>query len=57
MIETVKLRLSDRPENDSIVMSKNWIGEFSQNVFLIGTWDINLSFDTSASNNTVNNSY
>jgi hypothetical protein len=23
MIETVKLRLSDRPENDSIVMSKN----------------------------------
>jgi hypothetical protein len=23
MIESVKLRLSDRPENDSIVMSKN----------------------------------
>ena len=56
MIESVKLRLSDRPENDSIVMSKNWIWEFSQNVFLIGTWEVTLSFDTKASNN-VDQSY
>lgn len=57
MIEAVKMRLSDRPENDAMVMSKVWNWEFSVKVFLLGTWDINLSFDTSASNNTVNNSY
>ena len=51
MIESVKLKLSDRPINDSIVMSKNWIWEFSQNVFLVGTWEVSLSFDTTASNN------
>ena len=57
LIETVKMRLSDRPENDAMVMSKNWNWEFSVKVFLLGTWDVSLSFDTSASNNTVNNSY
>ena len=57
MIESVKIRLSDRTENESMVMNKvgNW--EFSQNVFLMGTWEISLSFDTSASNGTVNESY
>lgn len=57
MIESVKIRLSDRTENESMVMNKigNW--EFSQNVFLMWTWEISLSFDTSASNGSVNQSY
>lgn len=57
MIESVKMKLSDRPENDSMVMNKVWLWEFNQNVFLIGSWDINLSFEVSSSNNTVNESY
>jgi len=57
MIESVKIRLSDRTENESMVMNKigNW--EFSQNVFLMWTWEVSLSFDTSASNGSVNQSY
>ena len=38
-------------------MNKNWIWQFTQNVFLIGTWEISLSFDVSSSNNTVNKTY
>lgn len=57
MVESVKLKLSDRPENEKIVMNKNWIWEFSQNVFLIWTWEISLSFETISSNNTVTQPY
>ena len=57
MIESVKIKLSDRPENESMVMNKNWVGEFIQNVFLLGTWEISLSFETSSSNNSVIKSY
>ena len=57
MIESVKIKLSDRPENESMVMNKNWVGEFIQNVFLLGTWEISLSFETSSSNNSVVKSY
>lgn len=53
MVESVKMKLSDRPENESIVMNKNWAWEFSQNVFLIWTWEISLSFDITSSNNTI----
>ena len=51
------MKLSDRPENDSMVMNKVWLWEFNQNVFLIGSWEINLSFDISSLNNTINESY
>ncbi|MBR4634607.1 hypothetical protein IKO50_06820 [bacterium] len=37
MIESVKIKLSDRPENESMVMNKNGVGEFVQNVFLVST--------------------
>ena len=55
MVESVKVKLSDRIE--SIVMNKNWVWQFIQNVFLIGTWDISLSFETSSINNTIHQSY
>ena len=57
VIESVKIRLSDRPDNDAIVTERVWNWEFSQRIFLITWWDISLSFDTSAANNTVNQSY
>ena len=57
MIESVKMKLSDRPENESMVMNKNGVGEFIQNVFLYGTWEISLSFETASVNNTVIKSY
>ncbi len=57
MVETVKMRLSDRSDTESFVMNKNWIWEFVQNVFLLGTWEISLSFDVFSANNTVNKSY
>ncbi len=57
LVESIKLKMSDRPENDSIVMNKNWIWEFNQNVWLIGSWEVNLSFDVSSYNNTVNQTY
>lgn len=57
MIESVKMTLSDRPDSESVIMNKIWIGQFAQNVFLVGTWEIKLSFTTSSSNNTINKSY
>ena len=57
MIESVKMKLSDRPENDSMVMNKVWIWEFNQNVRLIGSWEISLSFETASSNNSVIQKY
>lgn len=49
MVESVKMKLSDRSENDSEVLSKigNWL--FSKDVFLFKTWTINISLETSAS--------
>ena len=57
MVESVKMKLSDRPDTDGFVMNKNWIWEFVQNVFLLGTWDISLSFEVSSANNTVSKTY
>ena len=49
MVESVKMKLSDRPENDSVVMNKVWLWEFNQNIWLIGSWDVSLSFNLSSS--------
>ena len=57
MVESVKIRLSDRSNAESFVMNKIWVWEFVQNVFLLGTWDISLSFDVSSANNTANQTY
>ena len=56
-VESIKLSLSDRPSSESIIMNKKWIGQFVQNVFLIGSWEVFLSFNISSSNNTINRSY
>ena len=57
LVESVKMSLSDRSDNESIVMNKKWAGQFIQNVFLVGSWEIFLSFNISSSNNTINKSY
>jgi len=57
IVESVKLKLSDRSENDSIIMNKNWNWEFNQKVFLVATWIINISVETSSANNSISNTY
>ena len=57
MIESVKMMISDRPDSESIIMNKVWIGQFVWNFFLTDAWEIKLSFTTSSSNNTINKSY
>ena len=57
MIESVKMRLSDRPENEAFVMNKDWIWEFSQSVFLVASWEVSISLETSSSNNSLNKTY
>ncbi len=49
MIESVKIKLSDRQDNEAEVLPKigNW--KFSKDVFLFNTWTINISLETSAS--------
>ncbi len=56
-IESIKMSLSDRPKNEGIIMNKKWPWQFVQNVFLVGSGEIFLSFDISSSNNTINKSY
>ena len=50
MIESVKIRLSDRKNNEAEVLPKigNW--QFGKDVFLFNTWIIDISLETSASN-------
>jgi len=57
VIETVEMRLSDRPDDEAESLQKIWIWEFSKRFFLYTWWEINLSFDTSAANNSVHKSY
>ena len=57
IVESVKLKLSDRSENDSIIMNKVWNWEFNQKVFLVASGLINISLETSAANSSVSNTY
>ena len=57
MVESVKMKLSDRPESDSVVMNKVSLWEFNENVWLVASWEVKLSFNLSSLNNTVNESY
>lgn len=49
MVESVKIKFSDKKDNESEVLPKigNW--EFSKDVFLFNTWTIYISLETSAS--------
>lgn len=57
MAESVKIKLSDRSENDSIPLSKLWNWEFFTNTFLISSWNIDISAQISTSNNSVSKTY
>jgi len=50
MVESMKMKLSDR-SNDGLIMTKDWVWEFSYKVYLVSTWDINISLETTTSNN------
>lgn len=49
MIESVKIKLSDRQDNEAEILHKDGNWEFSKDVFLFNTWTINISLETSAS--------
>ena len=49
MIESVKIKLSDRQDNEAEFLHKDGNWEFSKDVFLFNTWIINISLETSAS--------
>lgn len=51
MVEAVKILLSDRESNDSIIVPRVWNWEFSIKQFIMWTGDITITVETSASNN------
>ena len=51
MVEAVKILLSDRESNDSIIVPRVWNWEFTIKQFLMGTGDVTITVETSASNN------
>jgi len=53
MVEWVNMKLSDRPENDALILTKDWLWEFSYNVYLIATWEVNISLETTTANNSI----
>ena len=55
MVESVRIDLSDRPE--SLIMSKDGLGEFSYNLYLISTWEIEISVETATANNSTIQNY
>ena len=52
MVESVKLRLSDRTDN-GIIMTPDWLWEFSYTAFLITAWEVNISLETTTNNNSI----
>lgn len=57
MVESVRLRLSDRNDDESILLNKVWNWEFSQKVFLTSSWTIDFSLDTTSITNTTPQTY
>ena len=57
MVESVKMTLSDRSENESIILTKDWNWIFHQKVFLIANWEVSISVETSSSNNSISKKY
>jgi len=53
MVESVKMKLSDRPQNDGIILTKDKTWEFYYDVYLISTWDVNITLETTTANNSV----
>jgi hypothetical protein len=57
MVESVKMKLSDRPENDGLILTKDQTWEFSYDIHLISTWDINITLETTTDNNTISQTH
>ncbi len=51
LAESVEIRLSDRNENDWIIMRKDSVWHFSQNVYIESWGTINISLDITSRNN------
>ena len=57
MVEAVKILLSDRESNDSIIVPRVWNWEFTIKQFIMWTWDITITVETSAAKNSEINTY
>jgi hypothetical protein len=57
MVESVKMNLSDRNEDDSIILTKDKNWEFSHTLFLSSTWEISISLETSTANNSASQTF
>ena len=57
MVESVKMKLSDRPDNSGLILTKDQAWEFSYDVHLISTWDINITLETTTNNNTISQTH
>lgn len=57
MVEHVKLKLSDRGENDEAILEKEWNWIFSQRVFLVAPWEVSIDLVISSDNNSTNKTY
>ena len=57
MIESVRMELSDRTENASTVMEKEWIWVFTERIFLVSPWEVSIDLILSYNNNWASKSY
>ena len=57
MVESVQMKLSDRPDSDNLILTKDWLWEFSYNLYLTSTGDINISLETFAANNSASETH
>lgn len=57
MVEFVKLKLSDRSEEDSALLDKEWNWVFSQRVFLVSPWEVSMDLVISSDNNSMYKTY
>ena len=57
MIESVKMKLSDRSDSEEIILTKDEVWEFSYNLYLMSTWEINISLETTKLNNSASQTY
>ena len=57
MVEYVKLKLSDRSEEDSAILEKEWIWVFSQRIFLVAPWEVSMDLVMSSDNNSTTKTY
>ena len=57
IVESVKLGLSDRGEEDKAILKKKWIWIFSEKVFLLVPWEVSLDLEISSNNNSTIKKY